>query len=1606
MLSSLLALVLLFSGGPADFGLDELDQAFDRAGLSNHEVSTTITGEGEAESFTLRFEKDRLIIEGADKTGVMYGALEAAERVRLYGAEGLKGTPIVKAPFLKRRGLNLFLTLPWDYEKNDTCYDPEALVDPKRWWFQNDDYWRTLLDAMARSRLNWLDLHGMWDVSVTSAPNLYAYFIQSDNYPEIGVAPEIKTVNLKRLNRIIAMAAERGITVSLMAYEARITIPQNPNPPYARTEELAYDYTREMVEKMIRQAPGLHTIGFRIGESGRGGEFFNCYLEAVERSGRDIPLITRSWVTTKAKVAPLARKASDFTVEIKYNGEQWAAPYPIAGGRTAGWYSYSFEDYLSDSGDAPMKTCWPGHDDWPDQPYKIAWQVRANGTHRILPFYEPDWVRRSIRAMKMGTASGYTVEPLNAYYPASPRYYLADSRDAYCDWIHERDEPYLMIWGRLGYDPDTPDAVFDAAVGDTAEVWKAASRVIPTAYLAFSLGPDHRNHAPELEWGGDSYSFIDREPFDSHTFMSMKEAFAIQHTGGKDGRLRPWEAARILKGLEKTIAEGMPEVTGKTPRERVIALGMAKHLARYYANRILSAYYWARGAATGDKGFTVKASSFMDRALEGWRALAHTEFYKPFTERLRMRTNTFHWKNELPHVEREAERLRDVEGAPLEAEPPCFPPAPASAKLEWMVRDDRVIATVPALDLDRAWILRKPLPSTTYFHKEPMARKGEGDKAVFEASFPRENYGHALAAEVDFKGTVRRIPAWDQETPYLIVPSRQGPTPLFYSSEEALTHLDPEVLSPEKHGPLLVCQRGWHFHRRFPVSVQRKLLEAVERGMTLIVMQQDLTSGRYPMDWLPVKPRLENRGLDVIETGGALGLPPRIEAPGICWQPFVPCEGWTVHGNGGLASMDFGKGTVWMVQVRLMQNMHLPACAEALQALLSTGDTKRPRIVVDGGSEGGHFVTSLFTDFMNAHELPFLTLGEVIAKEQGVGSEAEIPGRTWDDSVLEGRGGEMVKTWLEGKMLKYATRPLPESRDAWEREKPALKREFLRCLGLDPLPPRTPLNARITGVIRGEGYRIEKIVFESRPGFPVTAHLYLPDPIPEGKLPVIVDPHGHWWFKKAQPEVQTRALFQVSRGYLALVVDSPGHSFEGDSLIERRYAGTHLDLRLTLGSFNATGIYVWDLMRALDYLETRPEVDMTRVGLTGTSGGGLATFAAFPADDRFTCAVPVCYAVSFESNLYYGCNCNHIPGSLRVGDRPHVLALRAPAPVFVIGAIDDVEFPPEGTKITGEKLKAIYGLYGKDEDAWWKTFPGGHGYDKPMREAMMGFFDLHLKGIGDGAPVAESEYPVRPQDSRELLCMPEEPEGFMSMRAIAEAKVKNASGEGDFSDLVDLNGGLPEAGVDLEFTVLQARPGDPLGFHVTFTSEPGLTVPGLLLLPEGEIEAGLVLVAEGGKRQALDTFPVEALRGSGVACLLIDVRGFGELPGLEPNLMAFLGIGDPFAMAWDAAQAARAMLCRFSVPVGVAGRGSCGAQIALFAALMEPRVAFTAGLSGIREHEDCFRDDVPTYAIQTRAAHAPRLSKLRSQVTGAAVWSFLDEDEPDLMEAVRKHLLK
>jgi len=294
-----------------------------------------------------------------------------------------------------------------------------------------------------------------------------------------------------------------------------------------------------------------------------------------------------------------------------------------------------------------------------------------------------------------------------------------------------------------------------------------------------------------------------------------------------------------------------------------------------------------------------------------------------------------------------------------------------------------------------------------------------------------------------------------------------------------------------------------------------------------------------------------------------------------------------------------------------------------------------------------------------------------------------------------------------------------------------LRRKVRRIFG--PLPKRTPLSPRTTGVLEREGYRIEKVIFESRPGFPVTANLYLPE---ERKLPApcVLAPCGHSLNGKAEEKYQSFCLGLVRKGYVVLIYDpvSQGERLQyPDGKGGSRYGvgvGEHIQAgnqQLLIGEFIGTW-RVWDGVRALDYLLSRPEVDPTHIGLTGNSGGGTLTTLLVANDDRFTMAAPGCYVTTFRRNAEneLPADSEQIPpGLLGLGmDVDDLLALHAPKPLILLTQEKDY-FDQRGSLEVFARLQRLYRLLGAPDNVAMVTGPEGHGYGKPLREAMYGFFN-------------------------------------------------------------------------------------------------------------------------------------------------------------------------------------------------------------------------------------------------------------------------------------------
>jgi dienelactone hydrolase len=343
---------------------------------------------------------------------------------------------------------------------------------------------------------------------------------------------------------------------------------------------------------------------------------------------------------------------------------------------------------------------------------------------------------------------------------------------------------------------------------------------------------------------------------------------------------------------------------------------------------------------------------------------------------------------------------------------------------------------------------------------------------------------------------------------------------------------------------------------------------------------------------------------------------------------------------------------------------------------------------------------------------------------------------------------------LDSKFLEGIT-----NRQQWEARRKKLHQEYLEMLGLWPMPERTPLNAQVTGTIdREEGFRVEKIHFQSRPKLYVTGNLYLPkDAKPGAKLPAVLYVCGHSGRGRDgnKTAFQHHGMWFATHGYAALLIDTLQL---GE--IAAIHHGTYRYNRWwwQARGYTPAGVECWNGIRAIDYLQSRPEVDPDRIAVTGISGGGAATFWIAAADERVKVAVPVSGMGDLED--YVGekvvnghCDCMFLINTFQ-WPWTQIAALVAPRPLLFENSGHDTIFPMNGNDRIRARLEHLYSFYTNRTDRLFDIGiqPGGHD-DKPeLRLMAYRWINRFLKG--DDKPVTEPELP--PIEGKLLRAFPDE----------------------------------------------------------------------------------------------------------------------------------------------------------------------------------------------------------------------------------------------------------
>jgi len=305
--------------------------------------------------------------------------------------------------------------------------------------------------------------------------------------------------------------------------------------------------------------------------------------------------------------------------------------------------------------------------------------------------------------------------------------------------------------------------------------------------------------------------------------------------------------------------------------------------------------------------------------------------------------------------------------------------------------------------------------------------------------------------------------------------------------------------------------------------------------------------------------------------------------------------------------------------------------------------------------------------------------------------------------------------------------------DDWKSKREVYRKQLFEMLGLDPLPEKTDLKPVITGKVEHEEFTVEKIHCQSRPGLYVTGNLYIPKGLKK-PAPTILYVCGHGGVKKDgisygnKIQYQHHAAWFARHGYVCFTIDTLQL---GE--IEGIHHGTY---RYKMWWWNSRGytsasVEAWNCIRALDYLETRKEVDKDRFGVTGRSGGGAYSWWISSLDERIKAAVPVAGITDLQNHVVFGCveghcDCMYIVNTYR-WDYPLLAALVAPRPLLISNSDKDDIFPLDGVVRLHEKVRNIYKLYNAENNLGLQITEGPHKDTQELRIHAFVWFNRFLK---------------------------------------------------------------------------------------------------------------------------------------------------------------------------------------------------------------------------------------------------------------------------------------
>ena len=455
----------------------------------------------------------------------------------------------------------------------------------------------------------------------------------------------------------------------------------------------------------------------------------------------------------------------------------------------------------------------------------------------------------------------------------------------------------------------------------------------------------------------------------------------------------------------------------------------------------------------------------------------------------------------------------------------------------------------------------------------------------------------------------------------------------------------------------------------------------------------------------------------------------------------------------------------------------------------------------------------------------------------------------------------------------------------WMAKAAELREHILVSNGLTPMPEKTPLNAHVFGRIEREDYSVEKVYFEAYPGFFTTGNLYRPKE-KKGPFPGIVSPHGHWGRGRLENSeagsVPGRCINFAKQGYVIFSYDMVGRVDSGEQ-IDHAYGGE----REALWGLSLMALQLWNAIRAVDFLESLPDVDNNRIGCTGASGGGTQTFMLTAVDDRIKVSAPV---NMISAHMQGGCLCENAPNLRLDISNIEIGALMAPKPLLLVSATGD--WTKDTPTVEYPAIRSIYAHFDAEDKVHEVQIDADHNYNKDSREAVYAWFGKWFLGEEDATKFKEVPFEVERDEALLVFHNRELPENALDAEGLTRSWIESAEEQlvaRKPTDTASLERFREEMGDALRRSLAISTPAstrpNPLEGG-DFTAQPFVIggsnpLPSLFLTPKAGQENGstTLIIHPQGAMNLIDSETGEPMR------LVADLLAVGEsVLGVDPFL--------------------------------------------------------------------------------------------------------------------------